>query len=600
VSVNASGPVRYAISPVRPAAHLFRVTCRVPSPDPKGQRFSLPAWIPGSYLIRDFSRHIVSIRAEAGGRPVRLEKIDKSTWRAAPCAAPLTVLYEVYARDLSVRAAYLDEDRAFFNASSVFLSPAGLENAPCRIEILPPPEGNDRARWRIATALPRLSGEKSAWNYVHEFGEFHAPNYAALLDCPVEIGSFREIVFAAEGVPHLLAITGAAELNEARLARDVSRICAAHIRMFGQPRLTEPYLFLLAATEKGYGGLEHDDASALLAAREDLPKPGLADGETPPEYARLLGLISHEYFHRWNVRRIRPSALLRADLQRENYTRLLWFFEGATSYYDDLALLRAGVISETVYLELLGKTLTRVRAAPGRFLQSLAEASFDAWIKYYRPNENTPNAEVSYYDKGAVVALWLDLSLRRMSKGKTSLDDLMRALWRDHGEKDSAGVGEEEIFARVETLGGKSLRRRLRALVEGTEDPPLRALFASAGVRLAWRAESSAPWLGLGTRAEGGKARITKVLSASPAEKAGLAADDTLAALAGREIGASNLETILARFSPGAELECHYFREGLLRVTKVRLAAPPENIARLLPIAGAEAKIRRARWFCCA
>ncbi|MCL2076706.1 MAG: PDZ domain-containing protein, partial [Betaproteobacteria bacterium] len=280
--------------------------------------------------------------------------------------------------------------------------------------------------------------------------------------------------------------------------------------------------------------------------------------------------------------------------QRENYTRLLWFFEGATSYYDDLCLVRANLISENDYLSRLGRTITQVRQTPGRHRQSLADASFDAWIKYYRPDENTPNAQISYYSKGALLALWLDLELRLKSLGKRSLDTLLRDLWTNHGANDNP-LAEEEIFRHITRLGGTDTARALKTFVEGTGDLPLEQSLARVGVRLDWQAESKMPWLGIRCQTEQGRIRITHVLADSPAEQAGLIAGDTLLALAGREVGGS-LPDALIRLQAGQAVTCHYFRRGLLAETNLSLMPPPAEIARLTPIPGQRAKKRRTDW----
>ncbi|MDR0672477.1 MAG: peptidase M61 [Zoogloeaceae bacterium] len=574
--------MRYTLKPLFPDAHLFEITCRVSKPDAAGQRFSLPAWIPGSYLIREFSRHIVRIRAEAAGKTVALEKQDKATWQAAPCEGALTLIYQVYAADVSARGAYLDRQRAFFNASSVFLRAHGWEDAPHEVELLPPDFAPD---WQAATSLARAGA--APWG----FGAYQAKNYADLLDHPVEMGRFTRMEFMVDGVAHHLVVTENAAFQGERLCRDLARVCAEQMALFGPPRLSEPYLFLLAATDAGYGGLEHRNASVLLAAHDDLPAPSLPETETPENYVRLLGLCSHEYFHRWNVKRIRPAEFVAPDDQRETYTRLLWFSEGFTAYYDDLELVRAGVIDEKRYLGLLAKTLSQVKGTPGRAAQSLAESSFDAWIKYYRPDENSLNAGISYYLKGAWIALWLDLRLRRKA---ASLDGLMRRLWRDYGSRDK-GLTEADIYAAVALLGGKALARALKTAVEGTRDPPLKRLLAQTGVKLDWQAENGGkvPWLGLRHTSSEGRLCIRAVLSGSPAEQAGLAAGDALLALAGREITAQNLESRLVVDTP---VECHYFRRGQLCVTTLTPCSPPANTALLTPLSGKTARERRQEW----
>ncbi|MDR1647169.1 MAG: PDZ domain-containing protein [Zoogloeaceae bacterium] len=592
-----TSPVFYFLSPHYPEAHLFEVCCRVETPDPAGQVFSLPLWIPGSYLIREFARHVVCLEAEAGGKAVAVEKIDKATWRAAPCCGALTVCYRIYARELSVRAAYLDMRRGFLNGTSVFLRPRGLEEAPCVVELLPPAHTEN---WRVATALQRDSAP--AWG----FGRYRAENYADLIEHPVDMGDFLHLEFSARGVPHYLILSGvdAPELHAERLCRDLARLCEWQMDLFGEPALTEPYYFLVHVTDSGYGGLEHRNAAALLCERWDLPAPGLAEKSSPEGYRGFLGLASHEYFHRWNVRRIRPEALRQADGAVEAYTRLLWFFEGITSYYGDLCLKRAGLIDEVDYLTLLAKIIAQVQKTPGRHVQSLAESSFDAWIKCYRPDENTPNTGVSYYAKGALLALCLDRGLRCL-RADWSLDTLMRALWRNFGVS-GPGLTETEIFTQVACLGNdgdaalqrktRQLARWLEAAVTGIEDLPLEATLAQFGVHLALDADDSLPWIGVQWCAENEAARIRQVRSGSPAEQAGLATDDEIVALAGLRLTQANRKKLLARFAAGQTVDCHYFRQGRLMTTRLTFAAAPAENARLTPKPGGRAAALRAAW----
>ena len=379
-------PIHYAVLPAHPAAHRFEVRCVVDTPDPAGQRFALPAWIPGSYLVRDFARNIVSIRAESGGKPVALEKTDKHTWRAAPLKQPaaLTVVIEVYAWDLSVRGAHFDETHAFFNGTSTFLRVIGQEDAPCLVDIQPP-EGERYKDWRVATAMTpvQAGGDRRGKAKRHGFGLYCAENYDELIDHPVEMGRFSHATFEACGVPHEIVITGRHDCDMSRLCRDLKRICEWQIRFFGEPAPMSRYVFLVTAVGSGYGGLEHRASTALLCSRNDLPYAGMSG--LPEGYRTFLGLCSHEYFHTWNVKRIKPAAFTPYDLERENYTTLLWAFEGFTSYYDDLALLRSGAIELKDWLELMAKTISNVLRTPGRLKQSLAESSFDAWSKFYRP-----------------------------------------------------------------------------------------------------------------------------------------------------------------------------------------------------------------------
>ena len=578
-------PIRYSIAPLSPEAHLFEVRCTVADPDPEGQQFALPAWIPGSYLVRDFARHIVSIDALSGRRSVALEKFDKHSWRAAPVTGPLTVRAEVYACDLSARGAHLDPAHGFFNGSCVFLRPLGREDRRCEIQILPP-KGTRYRNWRVATAM-RRNGARAGG-----FGGYAAADYDELIDHPVEMGEFAVAGFRAGGVRHEVAITGSHRLDRTRLARDLTRLCEQQIRFFGKPAPMDRYVFLVTAVGEGYGGLEHRASAALLCARDDLPRLGI--GVATEGYRGFLGLASHEYFHAWNVKRIKPAAFMPYDLARENYTRLLWLFEGFTSYYDDLALVRSGLITRDQYLEILGRSITSHLRTPGRRRQNLADSSFDAWTKYYRPDENTPNAVVSYYVKGSLVALCLDLLIRDRTRGRRSLDDVMRSLWRRHG-LPGIGVAEGEFERLAQEVSGlgPGLRRFFDAALRSTRELPLKALLATHGIGMALRpAQSSSdkggktasseaaalarrPALGVRTRAEGRDLVVTHVLEGGAAQAAGLAAGDVIAAIDG--IRAGGLDPVLDKRRAGDEIVLHAFRRDELLTLRARLRASPRD-----------------------
>ena len=572
----------YTIHPSDPEAHRFTVTCRVPHPDPAGQCFALPAWIPGSYLIRDFARHIVAIRAESEGKPVSLNKLDKHTWQARPLAVgrPLSVTCEIHAWDLSVRGAHLDATHAFFNGTSVFLRAIGQEDAPCLVDIQPP-EGRSFASWRVATALEPARGEPGAAKR-HGFGVYRAACYDELIDHPVEMGAFTLARFVACGVTHDIAITGRHDCDVERLTADIKHICEWQIRFFGEPAPMKRYVFLVTAVGEGYGGLEHRASTALLCSRNDLPYRGMRG--VPEGYRTFLGLCSHEYFHTWNVKRIKPAAFVPYDFNRENYTTQLWAFEGITSYYDDLALLRSGVIDRNDWLELLAKTISNVQRTPGRSRQSLAESSFDAWSKFYRPDENTPNVVVSYYAKGALVALALDLTLRSKTANRVSLDDVMRELWRHHGQT-GIGVGEDDLRCIAERLSGVDLRRFFADFVHGTRELPLKSLLAEQGIRLEWEAAKT-PSLGIKTATEGNSIHLATVFDDGAAQAAGLASGDVLIALDGLRVTPASLERMLARYQPGDTLKIHAFRRDELMEFSLRLTAPDRDTAQLTALPG--------------
>jgi predicted metalloprotease with PDZ domain len=346
------------------------------------------------------------------------------------------------------------------------------------------------------------------------------------------------------------------------------------------------YVFLTMVVGDGYGGLEHRASTALIASRGDLPWKGMQG--LPDGYKTFLGLCSHEYFHTWNVKRIKPAAFTPYTLASENYTRLLWAFEGFTSYYDDLALARSGVIALEDYLGLLGKTISNVLRTPGRLKQSVADSSFDAWIKYYRQDENSPNAIVSYYAKGALIALALDLQLRAGSNGQTSLDDVMRLLWQRHGQT-GVGVSEDGIFAAVADVGaaagdkalGARLSRWLRKVVAHTDDLSLARLLKSFAVEYLAAPAAKGPTLGVKLAAGGVEAKISNVFDGSPAQAAGLCAGDVLIAIDGLRVGSSSLDACLARRQAGEQVEIHAFRRDELMCFKLELAAPAADTVTL-------------------
>lgn len=589
--------VRYSIVPGDPAAHLFFVTLTVGHPAPEGQQFMLPAWIPGSYMIREFSRNIVRIQAQCDGRRVALRKTDKHTWHAAPCEGPLVVQYEVYAWDLSVRAAHLDQTHGFFNGTSVFLQVCGQEHAKHCVDILPP-EGEQYAHWRVATSLPEAKARR------YGFGSYLAANYDELIDHPVEMGEFALATFKAHGVAHDIVVTGKVpNLDMARLTVDLRKICEAQIALFEPLSRRAPmkrFVFMTLVVGEGYGGLEHRSSTALICSRSDLPVKGqkeMSDG-----YRGFLGLCSHEYFHTWNVKRIKPAAFAPYDLRVENYTSLLWWFEGFTSYYDDLMLVRSGVIDEDAYCKLLAKTLNNVLRGSGRKKQSVAESSFDAWGKYYRQDENASNAIVSYYAKGSLVGLALDLTIRSGTRGKKSLDDVMRALWVRYGRdfytsEGGQGVTEAGLDALLDEVAGFPLKRFLDRYVQGTDDLPLADLLAPFGVGVQANGKKSKLSLGARTSKDGQDCKLSAIVEGGAAHRAGLSAGDILVAIDGLRVTASNLDALLARYRSGDAVAVHVFRRDELMQRQLVLAVDDAPQLKLSPLATpARAAKLRAAW----
>ncbi len=573
-------PILYRLTPFDPSGHRLRVHMTLARPNPDGQSFSLPAWIPGSYLIRDFSRHILSLKAFNDEQDIKVEKLDSHTWRCAPCTGPLHLEYTVYAWDLSVRGAHFDDSHAFFNGTSVFLQAHGHENTACLLELQPPPGIKN---WTAHTSMPHAPEHAMPTD---GFGWYTAPDYDAFIDHPFEIGTPTSIAFTVHGAEHEMVFTGVIpNLDLERIARDTRKICAAQMALF-EPESTQAapfldsasrYVFMTMVTEDGYGGLEHRASTALMTSRRSLPT--LGQTETTPEYQEFLGLVSHEYFHTWHVKRIKPAVFAPYDLARENHTRLLWVFEGFTAYYDDLMLLRAGLISEETYLKTLARTISNVHTGAGRLKQSVAESSFDAWTRFYKQDENAANAIVSYYTKGSLVALSLDLLIRQQTQGKRSLDDVMRLLWQRFGKDfyrgHPQGVPEAAMPELIEQATGVDTSDFLERYAYGCEDLPLAELLATQGITLSWKAGQTAPTLDARLRTQHGQTTLASVAEGGAAHKAGLSAGDNLVALDGLRITTEDsLKRLLSAYQPGDALTVHAFRRDELRQFTVTLSAP--------------------------
>lgn len=594
--------IRYVVTPADPRAHRFAVACTVATPDPQGQVFRLPSWIRGSYLVRDFARHVMTVAARAGGTAVAVERLDKRSLRCAPVPpsadAPLTLEITVYAYDESVRKAFLDERRGFFNGSSLFYAAAGRESEPVEVEVRRPAGIADGPAWRVATAMAPQQVDADG------FGTYRAAGYEEAIDHPFELGTFRTVDFSADGIPHRFVLSGRCDPDAERLAADAAKICSAQRALFGHEPALDHYLFLTRVVGAGYGGLEHRASSALTCSRSDLPRAGMSG--TPREYRTFLGLVSHEYFHLWNVKRITPERFARSDLGTEAYTGDLWHYEGVTSYYDDLMLLRAGVIDAPAYLDLLAEAATRLSRTPGRKQHSLVEASFEAWLKYYQPDENTPNATVSYYVKGALAALCLDLHLRQHSS--ITLDDVMRELWRRHGRAGKA-VPERGLERLAAELSGLDLSRELDAWLRSTQELPLAALLEAFGVSAEPRAAvgdadpggriaAKAAGATLGLRLKPGELAVAHVASGRAAQRAGVSGGDVLVALDGLKLAPGLWPHRLLALAPGQRCTLHYFRGDELLSAELTAEAPPLDswTLTLATSPPAEVLTRRKAW----
>lgn len=593
--------IRYALRLADLARHLFVVECTIDVPEPV-QDLRMPSWIPGSYLLREFARHVVAIDALSGGRKIPVEKLDKSGWRCVGAEAQLTVTATIYALDESVRGAYLDRRRGFFNGACLFLMPEGRSGEPAEMT-LSAPDDPAAAAWRVATAMPAVDVDARG------FGRYRAADYDELIDHPVEIGDFASIQFDAASVPHRLIVAGHFESDLERVAGDLRQLCETEVDFFGRPAPFASYSFLTLAVGSGYGGLEHRASSSLMCNRDDLPKVG--EPGTPKEYQRFLALAAHEYFHAWHVKRTKPAAFMPYRLDRRNHTRLLWVFEGITTYYQDLLLLRSGLVGVKAYLRRLGELVTRVYRTPGRFRQSIAAASFDAWDHLYKPDANTPNAGVSYYAKGALTALALDLTLRSLPEPAVSLDDVVRELWGRYGAR-GIGVPEEGFERLAEDMSGGRLGNFFACAVRGTEDLPLADLLRRFALTLHLRAragladsggtpeEEGAPGVDLGAavRARDEGLELVAVLDGTAAQRAGLNPGDVLIALGGLRVDERTLKQRLQRFEPGERIRAAAFRGDELLEVEIELAPPVRDTAyvEIDAAAATDAAERRRAW----
>ncbi len=546
--------MRYTLSMPRPGSHLFHVRAELRGGRGDVTDFVLPVWTPGSYKVRDFARHVQDFSA---GRHA-WKKVGKSRWRVF-AGGDVTVEYRVWAFELSVQTSHLDAEHGFVNGAGVFVYADGHKDAPVKLEVRAP------RGWRIATGLDRRG----------RF--FTAPDYDVLVDCPIEIGTFARHTFRVRGVPHHLVIHGRGNYDEAALVRDLRKVVETAIGIMRDVPYRHYTFILHHAPDRG-GGLEHLNSTAL----QNPP----ANYRPREKYENFLELAAHEFFHLWNVKRLRPDALGPFDYEREVHTSLLWVMEGLTSYYDTLILCRAKILGPEKYFKRLADRIRKYGEKPGRRRQSLSESSFDAWIKLYQPDENALNSQMSYYEKGELVGLGLDLEIRRRTEGRRSLDDVLRQLYDLYARRDR-GFPEPEFKRACERVAGGNLDRFFADYVDGVADLPWNRFLAPAGLRL--QKEPLPPgegeegrrekaWLGLATQKIGGALVVSSVVEGSPADRAGLSVRDELVALDGARVNPDQWEQRLGDRKPGDRVRVAVFRAGYLREIPVKLGRR-ENVA---------------------
>ncbi|CAN5665581.1 PDZ domain-containing protein [soil metagenome] len=547
--------VVYRLSMPAPHTHLLEVACQVKDVGAP-IRLVMPSWTPGSYLLREFARHVQSFAAEAGdGTPLCWTKLDKNRWEVeAPRDGVLQVRYTVYANELTVRTSHLDGSHGYVNGAGVFMYVEGREELACMLQVSAP-EG-----WHVTTSLSCTDAS------------FRAADYHTLIDSPLEIGTHAIFPFDVGGVPHRYAVWGRGNLDPERLVRDTQRIIDAGANFWGG--LPYPHFtFLLHLLPGGQGGLEHRDSCSLQADRWAF---------RGREYEQFLSLVAHEHFHAWNGKRLYPAALGPVDYTRENYTRDLWVVEGLTTYYTDRMLRAAGVITPKRYLERLGDMINRLQKLPGRHRQTLADSSFDSWIRFYRPDENTSNSQISYYQKGALVGLLLDLRIRRLTANRRSLDDVMRLLWERFG-MHGLGYPEGALECTAEEVCGAPLSKFFDASLRSTAELNYSDELTAVGLVVTPGAGAGDVQLGVQVREEAGRLRVTQVLAGTPASRGGLNAGDELVALDGLRITGTGLSARLAERPAGQQIQLTVFRRDellTLHVTPEAVAARPIQLKR--------------------
>lgn len=579
-----SNEISFTVSMPKPWTHLLEVEMRMQIPAtlnvPNETDLIMPVWTPGSYLVREFERHVQDFTADANGRPLDWDKINKNTWRVRTNGArQWKVFYRVYANELSVRTNELNADHAFWNNAALLMYPDGRLNAASTVRVIPP------TNWKVATGLPAVPDQPNS---------FRAANFDILYDSPFEVSNFRQIDFTVRGIPHRIVIDGDGNYDAERLRRKVQRIVESEVEMFGGIPYHD-YTFILHLRANTGGGLEHLNSTALGFRRFAF--------SNEEGYRRFAYLVAHEFFHVWNVKRIRPDALGPFDYTKENYTRLLWVAEGITDYYGNLMLRRAGLISDREYLEGLAQRIQNFQNTPGRLQMSAEEASFNTWIKEYRPDENSVNSQISYYDKGELLGLLLDLEIRRSSNDAKSLDDVLRYLYHNFYEKDLNYTPAD--FQKIcEAMAGASLENFFARYVRGHEELPFNEMLSAAGLQLQQagspiearpveRRAALQPFLGADLEDKGDFIAVKSVSAGTPAYEQGLNARDQIIALDGVRVNQNLFESLVAAKRPGAVIHITLFRDDNLRTLDITLGGRVEGPYRIVQLPSMTEQQRR-------
>ncbi len=543
--------IHYRVAMSQPESHLFEVTLEVKNYTLLTLDLHFPVWTPGSYLVREYARNLQDFAAVAKDEPLSTRKISKNHWQVATGGfSELTVSYRIFANELSVRTNHLDATHGYFNGAALFFRLGELSSQPIQVTIIPPyPD------WQVTTVLPALQKHT-----------FLAADFDTLVDSPFEIGRHQLYDFEVLGIPHQIAVWGQGNFEPTAAIADIAKIIQVEAQMFGGLPY-ERYLFLLHLTNQGYGGLEHKNCCSLIYSRFGFLRRD--------KYDRFMQLVAHEFFHLWNVKRIRPKALEVFDYDRENYTPSLWFSEGTTSYYDLLIPLRAGIYNVKSFLQELSKEITQFLTTPGRLVQPLSESSFDAWIKLYRPDANSGNSQMSYYLKGEMVSLLLDLLIRARHQNQRSLNDVMLYMWQQFGQAEIGFTPAQLQFA-LSQVAEIDLSDFFRRYIDGIEELPFSEYLEPFGLQL--KAEhDQEPFLGVKVNTEAGRELIKFVEFASPAQIAGIDPGDELLAIDGIRVTANGLSDRLKDHKPNDTIKITVFHQDELRDYDVTLSTPKSS-----------------------
>ncbi|HUH33857.1 MAG TPA: PDZ domain-containing protein [Daejeonella sp.] len=551
--VNAQSKIAFKVSFTEPQAHYVDIEMEISGNKKEQVEIRMPVWAPGSYLIREFAKNVEDLKATGtNGASLPVRKTDKNTWQINTGKADkFKVNYRVYAFEISVRTSFVDASRAFLSTTGIFMYPKGDVNQPSTITINPVKGWN-----RISTGLQSVSGKANT---------FYAPDFDVLYDSPIEIGTQDVFEFTAAGVKHEVAMVGGGNYDKERLKKDMSKIVEESTGIFGE-NPNKRYVFIVHNYSSGGGGLEHLNSTVLGASRF-----GYNNENT---YKNFLSLVAHEYFHVWNVKRLRPMGLGPFNYDSENYSTNLWIAEGFTAYYDNLIVRRADFHSPEKYLDVVAKEINLVENQPGNRVQPVSEASFDAWIKQYRPNENSKNSGISYYNKGALIALVMDLEIINATKGEENLDNLMKAMYDEFYKKLDRGYTDAEFKAMAEKIAGKSFDKIYNDYVNGTKAIDYKQILGYAGLALDNTAEGkNEPFLGVTTSNDNGKIKVSNISRNSAAWIGGLSVNDEILGIDGYRV--SDVDRMIAQKRVGDKITVLVSRDGILKNIELDLLRNP-------------------------